>query len=75
MRLTVSPAYGRDYNSRAGAITDWTWGKDFINESQLMTGGGTYLSERDVDQVSIRYKNKTRQVLMTKDSNGRWSIG
>ena len=52
MRLTVSPAYGRDYNSRAGAITDWTWGKDFINESQLMTGGGTYLSERDVDQVA-----------------------
>ena len=42
--ISVFPAYGRDYKSRAALIADWQAGKDF--NSNL-----GYLSIRDVDAL------------------------
>ena len=52
--VTVTPAYGRDYTSKAGALADWHAGKDFRE-----TASGQYCSARDFPagqyRVLIRY--------------------
>lgn len=67
--LVVSPAYGRDYTRKADVVADWERGKDFVNETQHLTGGGTYINQADCrgncDTVQIRYKNKTKFVIVT----------
>ena len=64
--VTVTPAYGRDYTSKAAALKDWTDGKDFIEARS-----GRYMSIRDADKagskmtVMIRYA-KLRKICSTK---------
>ena len=63
MNIVVSPAYGRDYKSKKDVIQAWNEGKDFIIESQLHTGGGTYISKDDLqpgEKVELRYNRMTR---------------
>lgn len=69
--VTVSGAYGRDYKSKAAAMADWVAGLDFINHGP----GGTYVSCREVNAISLRYDNKRKQVLMHKDTNEIWHEG
>jgi hypothetical protein len=60
---TLAPAYGRDYKSRAEAISAFEAGKDF-NLASLFHGSG-YVSRTDFvagDRVSIRY-GKLRKVV------------
>lgn len=59
MDIHATPAYGRDYKSKAAVIKDWTEGKDF---RCALTG--RYLSVRDEipNQVWIRY-NKLRNIV------------
>lgn len=55
----VSPAYGRDYKSKAAAIDDFKAGLDFRYHG---FGGGAYCSIRDFSPgiiVNIRYKKLT----------------
>lgn len=33
MHRTLTPAYGRDYKSKAAVIADWQAGKDFMDQS------------------------------------------
>lgn len=55
---TVTPAYGRDYKSKAAALADWKAGKDFRH---ALTG--QYLSIRDnIPDVWIRY-NRLRFIV------------
>jgi hypothetical protein len=55
MELHVTPAYGRDYKSKAAALADWQAGKDFRDSRT-----GQYLSIRDAKAhgltVWIRYQ-------------------
>ena len=56
MRWTLTPAYGRDYKSKAAAIADFDNGRDFIEAAS-----GRYVSRCDaigagVREVNIRYK-------------------
>lgn len=71
--LTVTPAYGRDYQNEASAIAAWNAGKDFIAET--INGNpvhGTYVSIRDVNipasmnitEVRIRYRGKTQVAIL-----------
>ena len=56
---TLTPAYGRDYKSKADVIADFRSGKDF--RLVLMSSAG-YVSVRDYnegDMVKLRY-NKLR---------------
>jgi hypothetical protein len=59
MDIHATPAYGRDYKSKAAVLKDWTEGKDF---QCALTG--KYLSVRDEipNQVWIRY-NKLRNIV------------
>ena len=61
----VSPAFGRDYKSKAEAIADFVKGKDFILQPQ-----GQYCSIRDFAPrvtVNIRYKKMTSVVPFRLD--------
>lgn len=56
--MTVTPAYGRDYKSKAAALADWNDGKDFVDARS-----GRYLSKRDnVPDVWIRYDRQMKIV-------------
>ena len=43
--LSVEPAYGRDYKTKAEIETDWIAGKDFRCTSLM--GGGKYVNKED----------------------------
>ena len=61
--ITVTPAYGRDYKSKAAAIADWKAGKDFVYAAT-----GQYCSASDFDEtvtVNIRYKSLTMVCVTT----------
>lgn len=59
MDIHATPAYGRDYKSKAAVLKDWEEGKDFRD---ALTG--RYLSVRDnvQSQVWIRY-DKLRKII------------
>ena len=64
--VTVTPAYGRDYTSKAAALKDWNEGLDFVDSRT-----NQYMSIRDADKagsnmtVMIRY-SKLRKICSTK---------
>jgi len=66
----LSPAYGRDYKSKAAVKIDWeTLERDFIINAP-MEHSGKVMSIRDCklgDNVYIRYNNQ-RQVCVIKIS-------
>lgn len=57
--LHVTPAYGRDYKSKAQALADWFAGKDFV-----LGLTGQYISKRDTEGMSIwvRYDKQRKLV-------------
>jgi len=66
--LTVTPAYGRDYRSKAAALADWEAGKDFALQGY---GGSGYINQADAARyspgatVNIRYA-KLRRVAVVR---------
>lgn len=61
--MTVTGAYGRDYKNSKDALADWEAGKDF----QIASVGrwmGSYISNRDGMEVSIRY-DRNRKIVQT----------
>jgi len=66
--MTVSPAYGRDYNSKAAALADWAAGKDFVVCDPFHGAPGAYINKADADcaglQIKLRYKRLTQAVMV-----------
>ena len=63
MRLTLSPAYGRDYKSKAEVQKDWDAGKDFVIETMMHPDCGRPMNKEQVsdsEAISIRYKGMTQ---------------
>jgi hypothetical protein len=63
---TLTPAYGRDYSSKALALADYDNGKDFVLNDITNPYDGCYISKRDVEEakmtgVMIRYGNLRKQ--------------
>ena len=62
--MTVTPAYGRDYKSKAATLADWNAGLDFVVAS--IHEGGRYINRADAVQagldVWIRYSRLTKIV-------------
>lgn len=62
--LHVTPAYGRNYKSKAAALKDWEAGKDFLAQPS-----GQYINKEDADveklKVWIRY-DKLRKIVEVK---------
>jgi hypothetical protein len=68
--ITISPAYGRDYTSKAKALADWDANKDFVIQDMRLSG---YVSKSQVPdlirdgitKVLLRY-NKMHMVVLLK---------
>ena len=68
--ITISPAYGRDYTSKANALADWDANKDFIIQDIRLSG---YVSKSQVpdlirdgiSKIMLRY-NKMHMVVLLK---------
>lgn len=61
--LTLQPAYGRDYKSKAAVVADWQAGKDF----RIASYGpdmGRYVNKEDLNgstyQLNFRYQRDTK---------------
>lgn len=74
MTITVSPAYGRDYPSKAAAIKAWNDNKDFISNSHFSTGlHGAYINKQDhrnycpTADIKIRYNRLRSCVIVNCD--------
>ena len=70
MYLTLEPAYGRDYTSKANAQADWQAGKDFLIANNFHPYNGKPLSVNDSESIAsegylgvlIRF-NKLRHIV------------
>lgn len=68
--ITIGPAFGRDYSSKARALADWDANKDFIIHD-LFTGGYVNkaqvkdLLQNGINKVMLRY-NKMHMVVLIK---------
>ena len=68
--ITIGPAYGRDYTSKAKALADWNANKDFMIHD-LFTGGYVNkaqtadLLRNGITKVMLRY-NKMHMVVLLK---------
>ena len=56
----LTPAYGRDYKTKAEVVKAWEENKDFVGDYQL---GYAYVNKRDIPKpctVLLRYKKLTQ---------------
>lgn len=70
MYLTLTPAYGRDYKSKAQIEADWNAGKDFIVTDISSRWDGKPINKEDalrdgIHVVNVRYQ-KNRKVHVMK---------
>lgn len=69
--ITLTPAYGRDYKSRASVLEDWHANKDFIIASFTHPYSGKPANKADLEkqepgvEVRIRY-NKLRRITLVE---------
>ena len=67
--LTIGPAYGRDYPSKAKALADWDANKDFMIHD-LFHGGYVSKSQKDqlirdgITSLILRYHMMTKVVVI-----------
>lgn len=63
-RLTLVPAYGRDYKNKAQVLAAWQDGKDFIAEG--ITGGGRATNKDDcpAGEHNVRYDRLTKVTVI-----------
>jgi len=61
--LTVVPAYGRDYTSKAKVLKDWDEGKDFLINDISSPYDGRYINKQDAGNdeslrtINVRYSS------------------
>jgi hypothetical protein len=68
--IILSPAYGRDYKSKAALLADWESGKDFILHSIWESGYCSIrdiasLAEQGIDSISFRYGGMRKVFILT----------
>ena len=73
MYITLTPAYGRDYKSKAAVLKDWLEGKDFIiaTEDVPWSGKPMNVSQADQPQYNIRYA-QNRKLCVVKRKGDTW---
>ena len=60
--MTIAPAYGRDYKTKAEVLAALDAGKDFL--TQGLDSGYVSLSELPDGRHSVRYKKLTQQLYI-----------
>mgnify|MGYP000370249627 CR=1 FL=1 len=69
MRLTVIPAFGRDYKSAKAVKADFDENKDFMICDMFSPDDGRYVNAEQLkpgDTLSVRYAKKTKQTNCVK---------
>ena len=69
MRLTVIPAYGRDYRSAKAVAADFAANKDFQICDMSSPDDGRYINAEQLkpgDTLAVRYAKKTKQTNCVK---------
>jgi len=72
MRLTVIPAYGRDYKSAKAVNADFLANRDFLICDMFSPDDGRYVNAEQLapgDTLCVRYARKTKQTNCTKKGN------
>jgi len=67
--ITISPAYGRDYTSKANVLADWDANKDFIIQDMRLSG---YVNKAQVPDlirdgitaIQLRYNLMTKVIIL-----------
>lgn len=63
-RMTVTPAYGRDYKTAKAAREDWAAGKDFLVSDITSRYDGKPINKPQADEagltVTLRFCNLTK---------------
>jgi len=69
--MTLTPAYGRDYNSKNAVLTDFLDDKDFILNDMSSKWDGKPINRPQIteNEVRVRYKNSTRVVVLRRDGD------
>lgn len=62
--MTLIPAYGRDYTSKAKMLADWNADKDFLDALSGRAINRQDAIDAGIPSVSIRYKRMTMQVIV-----------
>lgn len=63
--MTLTPAYGRDYKSKAEVIADFVSGKDFEANSPFSSGKCSIRDFPIGETITLRYKKNTMCVFYT----------
>ena len=67
--ITIGPAFGRDYTSKAKALADWDANKDFVIHD-LFTSGYVSKSQtpdllrNGITAIQLRYNNMRAVVIL-----------
>ena len=64
--ITLTPAYGRDYQSAQAVLAAWNSEKDFMIATYNSPDHGRYCSRKDFKetQVKIRYDKLSKCVII-----------
>jgi hypothetical protein len=69
VHVTLTPAYGRDYKSKAAVEADIRAGKDFVFNAYGDPGDGRYCNLQDLQgkykSVNVRYAKLTKVAVIT----------
>lgn len=60
---TLTPAYGRDYKSKAAVLADWTADKDFRCADDSYTNCAD-CTRMQVQQVTVRYAKLQKSAIL-----------
>ena len=65
---TLTPAYGRDYTSKAKVLADWDAGKDFIINNMFSRWDGKPMNQQDWDggMIQFRYAKLTKTFTISR---------
>ena len=67
--ITLTPAYGRDYSSKANVLADWDANKDFVIQDMRLSG---YVNKAQVPDlirdgitaIQLRYNLMTKVIIL-----------
>jgi hypothetical protein len=80
-RITVVPAYGRDYRSKKEVEEAWNAGKDFLIQDMSSPWDGSYINKEDAErggirEVNVRFKRlRNVHVIRVAADLGGWETG
>jgi hypothetical protein len=68
--MTLVPALGRDYKSRAEVLADFNANKDFVLEDPRSRWDGKYINREQLigQTVTIRYANLRKSISVRVDT-------